>query len=640
MKVFSIRHNNDFLMKFNSSLSTIVLLFIILSPASIASAPTSQEKKNYVWPVKGIEAVTGTFGEYRSSHFHMGMDFSTGGKRGLPIVSVTSGKVVQIQRYWSSIGNAVVVEHDDGIRARYGHLSKFSPKLVKYLKKSSSAKLFKSRKDFVHDLSDPIPVTVGEVIAYSGDTGIGPPHLHFELFRNGIYYNPRDFGIGITEGEEIVFDFISIKPETSRTFINGKHEPFTAKLVKGEGGYVLDSSTPEIAIQGLVSLQVSGHQKSRTNRLGLQKISSILNGNKLLELAFSALPKNQTKKFVLVYDAYKSRSNGNPFLYNLYSREGNGIPGLGQTMIGSGLISSANLNSDTDNQLSIIAGGLGENFGEAFIRLGKDGSDYSHIQTPSYITNVKSDRYTSIASIDRTVELFFPANAIFGRAKFEIEEVTGIDLQTPGLTLESKIFIITPEEFREFNLGYDLYVRLGLKSDLGKAGLYEIKKDGRATPVKKASYSAWGRFFKVRMRKTGVFAVLSDITPPEIKLVGNLKNGHVFTNSDFEIEWKIEDHGSGFDRNSIQVMVDGEPGIAEVNARKGYALIVEPERVYQPGKHKMEVTAVDRAGNRSITKIFEYSVAGGRLADASNSSEPPISTANKSTQTTRIKTKQ
>lgn len=634
---FFTRHNCNFLLKANTRLPIGIVIFYLLSSISIGSAPKIQESKTYVWPVKGIEAITGTFGEYRSSHFHMGMDFSTGGKRGLPIVSVTSGKVVQIQRYWSSIGNAVIVEHDDGIRARYGHLSKFSPKLVKYLKNSSSAKIFKSRRDFVHDLKEPIPVKLGEIIAYSGDTGIGPPHLHFELFRNGIYYNPKDFGIGASQGEEIVFDFISIKPETTRTFINGKHEPLTAKLVKGEGGYILDSSIPEIRIQGLVSVQVSGHQKSRTNRLGLQNISSILNGNKLLELAFSSLPKNQTKKFVLVYDAYKSRSNGNPFLYNLYSREGNGIPGLGNTMIGSGLISSANLNSDTPNHLSIIAGGLGEIFGEAFIQLTRDGSDYSHIQTPSYITNVRSNRYTSIASIDRTVELFFPANSIFGRGKFEIEEVSGIDLQTPGLTLESKIFKISPEEFREFNLGYDLYVRLGLKSDIAKAGLYEIRANGKASPVKKASYSAWGRFFKVRMKKTGVFAVLSDITPPQIYLAGDLKNGHVFKNSDFEIEWKIEDHGSGFDRNSIQVLVDGEPGIAEVNTRKGYALIVEPERLYQPGKHRMEVTAVDRAGNQSETKIFEYSVAGGRLADASNTSEPPISTANQSTPSTRKK---
>lgn len=581
------------------------------------------EKPAFVWPVVGVEAVTGTFGEYRSSHFHMGMDFSTGGRRGLPIVSVTKGKIVQVQRFWTSIGNAVVVEHPDGIRARYGHLSRFSPQLVKYLRSSSAAKSFKSRKDFIHDLSKPIPVEAGELIAYSGDTGIGPPHLHFELFRNGIYYNPKDFGIGAQEGEEIVFDFINIKPETPRSFINGKHEVFSAPLKKTEGGYVLDSDSNDIFIQGTVSIQVSAHQKSKNNRLGLQKLSMILNNSRLVDVNFSSLPKSETKKFVLVYDAYRSRSNGNPFLYNLFSREGNGIPGLGSTMRGSGLISVSHLNRDNPNPLVIMGSGLGDISGELFLNFLRDGSDYSSIKTPSFVHNVRSDQYTTLASKDRSIELFFPANAIYGKAKFEIEEVHGIQLNAPGLNLESKIFKILPEEFREFNLGYDLYVRLGIKSDLSKAGLYEIREDGTVKPINKASYSAWGRFFKVRMKKTGVFAVLTDITPPDIELASHLRNGMTFPNSNFEIEWKIQDLGSGFDQNAIHVTVDGEIGIAEVNSRKGYALIVEPEQIFQPGRHKIEVTAFDRAGNRSKVQTFEYTVAGIQVATAKETLQTP-----------------
>ncbi|WCL49458.1 M23 family metallopeptidase [Leptospira sp. GIMC2001] len=570
---------------------------------------------SYLWPVVGYEAITGTFGEYRSSHFHMGMDFSTGGRRGLPIISVSKGKVVEIQRFWSSIGNSVIVEHEDGIRARYGHLSKFSPKLVKFLKSSSSAKDFKSRRDFKHELGEPIPVEAGELIAYSGDTGIGPPHLHFELFRNGIYFNPRDFGLGHTDGEDVVLDFVTIRPETPRTFINGKHEPLTIKFEKTEGGYIANSDHQEILIQGIVSFQVSGHQKSRTNRLGLQSISLIVNGKENLNLNFQSLPKAQTKKFVLVYDSYKSKSNGNPFLYNLFSRQGFGIPGLGNTMVGSGLISSGNFNHNSINQISILAGGLGENRTEGFLNVKKDTSDYSHIQTPSYTFNVSYDRYTNLSSTDRLVELFFPANSVFGKANFQIEEINDFVWSHPGLSLESKMYKISPEDFREFNLGFDLYFKIGHKADLNQAGIYEIKSNGVAIPVKKANFSTWGRFFKARLKKTGIYAVLVDKISPQLELMGNLKSGHIFPNQDFEIEWKLKDFGSGIDQNSIQVKVDGELAIAELNPRTGVAIVVEPENIFAPGKHRMEAVGFDRAGNKSESIVFDYIVKGTKLAN-------------------------
>lgn len=578
----------------------------------------SRSEEGYAWPVQGIRAITGTFGEYRNTHFHMGMDFSTGGKRGIPILSVSDGKIIKVQRYWTSIGYSVIVEHEDGMQARYGHLSRYSNRLVKNLNASKMAKTFKSRKDFQYNLDKPIPVKKGEIIAYSGDTGVGPPHLHFELFKNGVYYNPSQFGIGAEDGEEIVFDFIQFNPETSRTFINGKHEPLKLKLIKEGSTYRIDSEETEIRLQGLVSIQLSGHQKSKNNRLGLGFISMVLNGTKILDLNFQEIPKNQTKKFVLVYDAYKSKTNGDPFLYKLFSRDGNGIPGLGATMTGSGLISSGSLNQSIPNEIVILAGGLGNHTSEIYINPIKDSGDYSHIKTPSFVYNVKKSEYTSLASQDKSIELFFPAHSVFSHAKFDIEEWNGNHPETPGLTLESKIFKISPEEFREFNLGYDLYVKLGYNTDLKKCGLFELTKSGKIRPVVGAALSPWGRFFKVRMKRTGTFLVLKDDIAPSLEIMDGLENGHEFSGSQFEIRWKLEDMGTGFDTNAISVLVDGQPGFAEVNIHKGIATIVEPQSMFDPGSHKMEITAIDKVGNVSEKKVFDYKVLGTKVASHKN----------------------
>lgn len=594
------------------------LLFPQSYPQQSLDGNLEKQKNSYIWPVKGIRAITGTFGEYRNTHFHMGMDFSTGGKKGLPIVSVAKGKIIKVQRYWTSIGNAVIVEHEDGMQARYGHLSKFSPALDKLLKSSTIAKTYKSRRDFDYTLENPIAVEQGEIIAYSGDTGVGPPHLHFELFKNGIYYNPRDFGLGSLEGEDIVFLFITIRPETNRTFINGKHEPLTIPVVKEESAYILDF--PEkIFVQGVVSIQLSGYQKNGNSRLGLQQIQMEINQNPILKIQFKEIPKNQTQKFVLMYDAYQSKSNGDPFLYNLYSMEGNGIHGLGDTMVGSGLISSYNLSWEGENKVSIIASGLGDQVGELYFSIYRDHSDYSHIQVPSFVYNVKKDRYTSIRSTDRYAELFFPTNSVFIPAKFEIselnpEELANLKIHEKGMVLESKVYKITPEKFREFNLGYDLYIRVHPKTDLSKCGLFEILPNGKIIPITGANISLWGKYLKARLKKTGTFAIFKDETPPQIELVSNYQNGHVFQDSDFEIVWQLKDEGTGFDHNSVHVTVDGERGIAEIHPHTQQALIVEPSRMFEPGEHKMEIYVYDKVGNRSETKVFQYIVNSGKIA--------------------------
>jgi len=606
------RHNSLFALLIGSILSGF--LFQTHSKNHPAENLVSQPKAVYEWPVLGVRAVTGTFGEYRNTHFHMGMDFSTGGRKGLPIVSVSKGKIVAVERYWNSIGNAVIVENEDGIYARYGHLSKFAPRIINEIKKSPAAKVYRSRRDFEYKFEIPIEVERGEVIAYSGDTGIGPPHLHLELFRNGIYYNPKDFGLGSDLGEEICFNFITFHPGSSRAFINGKHEPLTVQVVKDDSGYRLNSNE-KIHIQGLVSIQLSGYQKSGNNRLGLQTISMEINQQKILHVNFYEIPRSQTNKFVLMYDAYKSKINGDPFLYNLYSSEGNGIAGLGKTMVGSGLISSYNLNTSTENSVVITATGIGDNIGELYFSLVRDESDYSHIvtKTPSY--NVKKDKFTGLRSSDKMVELFFPAHSVFIPAYFEIQKIeTPPTFQAEGMILESGIYRILPENFREFNLGYDLYLKINPTTDLTKCSLYEISSSGKIIPVPGASFSSWGRFLKVRMKRTGTFAVFKDTIPPEISLVEGYENGHVFTNSDFEVVWQLSDKGSGFDQNSLLVKVDGKPGLAEINPHNNQALIVEPEFHLDPGEHIMEVTAFDKAGNRSETKVFRYIVEGQRVA--------------------------
>ena len=96
---------------------------------------------------------------------HKGVDYAA--PTGTPIKASGNGRV-QFAGRKGGYGNAVVIDHGNGITTLYGHMSRFS--------KNARG----GRK-----------VAQGEVIGYVGRTGAATgPHLHYEYRVRGVYKNP------------------------------------------------------------------------------------------------------------------------------------------------------------------------------------------------------------------------------------------------------------------------------------------------------------------------------------------------------------------------------------------------------------------------------------------------------------------
>ncbi len=97
------------------------------------------------------------------SRMHQGVDF--GAPTGTPIVAVTAGRVAFAGRHGGH-GNYVKLDHGSGLATGYAHMSRIA-------------------------VTPGERVRQGEVIGYVGSTGISTgPHLHYEVFRNGLAVNP------------------------------------------------------------------------------------------------------------------------------------------------------------------------------------------------------------------------------------------------------------------------------------------------------------------------------------------------------------------------------------------------------------------------------------------------------------------
>ena len=70
-----------------------------------------QFEKDLIAPLEIPFSISGTFGEPRSSHFHLGIDIKTQGKEGLEVKSISSGSVSRIRISLGGYGKAIYIDH-------------------------------------------------------------------------------------------------------------------------------------------------------------------------------------------------------------------------------------------------------------------------------------------------------------------------------------------------------------------------------------------------------------------------------------------------------------------------------------------------------------------------------------------------
>jgi murein DD-endopeptidase MepM/ murein hydrolase activator NlpD len=69
--------------------------------------------------------MTSSFGEFRSTHFHAGIDISTGDTVGLPVVASRDGYVRRISVSPNGYGKILHIRHADRYTTSYAHLQGF-----------------------------------------------------------------------------------------------------------------------------------------------------------------------------------------------------------------------------------------------------------------------------------------------------------------------------------------------------------------------------------------------------------------------------------------------------------------------------------------------------------------------------------
>ena len=191
----------------------------------------SSLSNSYLFPTDASHKINSGFADYRPGHFHGGMDISTNGKIGYPVFAAKSGYVYRISVSPFGYGKMILLRHSDSTFTVYGHLSAFSDE-IELKVEAAQEREDKYGVDLRLDPGE-IRVDRGEVIAYTGASGVGGPHLHFEVRDRDLsfidplvfaaldvpdYRTPRIFSVAV------------------RGFVSG--EPKVSKVAKSGNSYV------------------------------------------------------------------------------------------------------------------------------------------------------------------------------------------------------------------------------------------------------------------------------------------------------------------------------------------------------------------------------------------------------------------
>ena len=277
-----------------------MILLLISFSVSFPGMPTWQ------WPVNVGHGATSSFGEYRGARFHMGLDFSTGGVEGEPIRPAAPGRILKVRAQRSGYGRSIYMIHEGGMTTVYAHLAAFGPKLEAAIR----SKGYDPDAYFgtlIFEASFP-QLDTAAVIAFSGESGAGLPHFHFEVRdAQNRPIDPLDLGFPplLQNQGPALLRGVHLFPLDEDARVNGAGIPFWAP----EGGGRVQAS-------GRIGLQIAAFVKGpRGSRLGCRGVRLLHEGRLLGQWLPRAISFDDYHKADLVFDQVRSGFGPTLFSY-------------------------------------------------------------------------------------------------------------------------------------------------------------------------------------------------------------------------------------------------------------------------------------------------------------------------------------
>ncbi len=191
--------------------------------------PANAAEGEFTWPLRLAPALSSTFGESRSRAFHAGIDLKTWGETGHPVQALADGYVWRVSTSPWGYGRALYQKLADGRIVVYAHLAGFAAPVAERVQQAQQQSGRYSVEFYLEE--GEIPVRGGAVVAWSGESGAGPPHLHLELRdAHNAAINPLLHGFAVADAIAPTLQRVAITPHGRKAQVEGGHDPYVLNL--------------------------------------------------------------------------------------------------------------------------------------------------------------------------------------------------------------------------------------------------------------------------------------------------------------------------------------------------------------------------------------------------------------------------
>ncbi len=317
-----------------SSLCRFFLIGLFFSLSDLTPA------QDYSWPTDASRGLTSTFAESRPGRFHAGIDIKTWGREGYKVFAIRPGRISRIRVSPYGYGRALYLTLDTGEVVVYGHLKAFSDEIEQYVWQQQqkegkyAVQLWPSADRFV--------VEQGDLIGYSGQTGIGYPHLHFEVRDRGNKpFNPLLLGYKVKDTIAPIIRRISVTPLDAYSHVENDWRPLVEETVYIRPGEYQIADT--INVKGRLAFGVSAYDQMDGihNKFGAYTISFIIDDREVFASRYDKFSYSINGMAKLDRD-YRLASLGYGYFYKLFRDIGNELPFYNGDQVYHGAVSFGN----------------------------------------------------------------------------------------------------------------------------------------------------------------------------------------------------------------------------------------------------------------------------------------------------------
>lgn len=615
-----------------NKIGLLVFLLVAFIPfTAIFGFQFDPSKAHYLWPTEASKLASATFGETRAAHFHAALDIKTWGRRGYKVFATRKGVLHRIAISPNGYGKVIYLKHEDGSFSLYAHLDDFVEPVAQFVDSLRLAQHI-SKIDTTFS-NPPFRFSQGEMIAFTGSSGIGPPHLHFELRTpTEKPFNPLLTNIRIKDSRAPRISELSIEPLGKHSSVqgkiqiyrrkprwNGKRFDFGTIEVSGTVGLgvdVFDQADGAANVYAAYSLSLYENGKllytstadsfsyGRTGQMFIDRVFPLLNetgkgfqrlykrdGN---TLGFStgngmlAQRKGEHLYLIEVQDFYGNTTEAELKLRFVEPSKVNVVPNYH-----SFFADESWLGANAPFQITDRIDGefpIGHSFSEQNLVLL---SDYflPHIKYDAdsreiELTPLLPQKGSAVMLANGRAELSIPAGAVYDTLWVE----TQFSFENEGAS-----FSILPDNAPFAN---DFYLRVFFPDSIQADRMliyHKRKKDGRLTARK---WSSSNQVFTAILNDFGSYIMATDTLPPV------LFNPKIFTGrfGDIRIAVQVTEDESGIDSEQIRFYCNGVLGIAEFEPDRKRIVYRHP--TYRPNRvTDIEVLVRDKAGNQTSYRV-------------------------------------